>query len=515
MKAIVIGAGVSGLATAGLLARSGVDVTVVEKLPEVGGRAGVETRDGFRWDTGPSWWLMPEAFDHFYALMGTSAAAELDLRPLTPALRLITDTFPTVDVTSGVENVTAVAEQLEPGSGARLRSYLDQAGYVYDVSLRKMLYTTFSSLRPFLDRETLTHLPLLGRLLTQSLHELVSSTVSHPVLTMLLEYPSVFLATSPTAAPSMYHLLSHADLVEGVVYPMGGFTLFVDSLRRLATAAGATIRTGTPVLDILTTGRPARATGVRITNEEGAIERIDADIVISTADLHHTETALLPPHLRTYRWQRRDPGISCALALLGVDGHLPQLKHHNLVLSDDWNPDFAAIHGADPTRAHSRSIYVSNTSVTDPTAAPAGATNIFMLIPTAADPELGYGSLYQAPTGQVEEIVSESITTLATRAEIPDLPARIRARYTIGPADFAGRYNSWQASALGLAHTLRQSALLRGSNRSRKVAGLYYAGGTTLPGIGLPLCLISAENILKRLIGDTSGGRLEELPQLG
>lgn len=507
---VVIGGGVTGLATAGLLARAGYEVTLLEKLDDLGGRVGTFTSGDYRWDTGPSWWLMPEAYDHFFSLMGTSTEKELDLHNLDPAYRVVTDSFPTIDVRTGMDNVVTLAESVERGTGEKIRAYLNEATLTYRVALNTFLYTTFTSIKPFLDREILTRIPLLIRLLTRSLKDDVEAQFNNPILRMLLEYPAVFVATRPDRAPSMYKLLSHTDLIAGVKYPQGGYYQLIRKMADLARANGATLKTGCTVTRILTEN--AKVTGVRFTHD-GKEDTIPAGIVVSTADLHHTETSLLPSRLRSVRsWSRKDPGISSIVAFLGVADPLPTLAHHTLSLSDDWLPDFAAISGARPGQEFSRSVYVCKASATDPTLAPPNHSNIFILIPTAADPSIGRGSAYnQNPSQKVEDIVDEVIDIVARRADAPALKEKVEKRFTIGPADFENRYNSWQASSIGLAHTLWQSAFLRGSNASSKVSGLYFAGGTTVPGVGVPLCLISAENVLKRLRGDSTSGPLPYL----
>lgn len=479
--AIVIGAGAAGLATAGLLAREGCQVTVLEKNADYGGRAGSLSSGGFRWDTGPSWYLMPDAFDRFFQLMGTSTAAELDLIQLKdPAYRVFPEQHSPVDVPAGRENVARLFESIEPGAGARLERYLDSAELTYRTALRHFLYTTFSSPRPFLHRDVLCHLGKLARLLTMSLEGYVEKRSHDTRLRQLLSYPAVFLSTRPESAPALYHLMSHTDLTQGVFYPVGGFRAVMDALYRLAD--GSEFRFSTPVSAI--TVEHGRAVGVRIPGGE-----LRADVVVSCADLHHTETRLLPPELRTYpeKWfARRDPGLGTVLVMLGVRGSLPELAHHNLFFSEDWTPDFDAVFGGGGA---SRSIYVSKPSATDTGVAPAGHENLFVLIPVQADPAFS----------QVEEVADAAVGLVAERAGIPDLAERVVQRHVRGPADFAADYNAWSGGSIGPAHTLRQSAFLRGSNKSRKVDGLYYAGASTVPGVGVPLCLISAENVLARV----------------
>jgi len=196
--------------------------------------------------------------------------------------------------------------------------------------------------------------------------------------------------------------------------------------------------------------------------------------------------------------------------MLGVEGQLPELAHHSLMFTTDWDANFAAIFGKPAKVPDPASIYVCRPSATDPGTAPPGHENLFVLVPVPADPGLGAGGLGGSGDEQVERLADSVIAQIAQWAGIPDLAGRIRLRRTVGPADFARDFNSWRGGVLGPAHTLRQSAFLRGSNKSRRVEGLFYAGGTTIPGIGLPMCLISAEILLKRLRGDITTAALPE-----
>ncbi|MDN6475969.1 phytoene desaturase family protein [Corynebacterium flavescens] len=515
---VVIGAGVAGLATAALLARDGKRVTVVDKQPEVGGRAGTYSEGGFRWDTGPSWYLMPEAFDHFFELCGTTTDQEVELVDLSPAYRVYSDNGSAVDVETGIDEVATLFESLEEGGGARVREYLNRATDAYNLALARFLYTTFSDPRELAGAAVRRRLGTLAQLLTRSLDSYVSSQFRSRLARQILSYPAVFLSSQPRHTPALYSLMSHTDLVEGVRYPRGGFTAVVEAIARQARDAGVDFLLGQEVTAILTAGgdrEPTRATGVQVLGPQGP-QTLLADAVVSAADLHHTETELLPPELRSYPeeyFARREPGLGTVLLLLGVRGELPELAHHTLLFSQDWDPDFRAVYsGPEPTRPlkASRSIYVSKTSASDAAVSPAGHENLFVLVPTPAEPGLGHGDAYRAEQSpQVKAIADAVIAQIAAWADIPDLPERIVVCKTLGPADFAERYHAWSGGSIGPSHTLSQSAFLRGSNRSARVDNLYYAGATTVPGVGVPMCLISAENVLKRMHGDTTTAPLE------
>jgi phytoene desaturase len=315
----------------------------------------------------------------------------------------------------------------------------------------------------------------------------------------------VFLGASPFEAPSLYHLMSHLDLDDGVLYPRGGFTQVIAAVERLARQRGVDVRTGTPVTAITHEGR--RATGVRLA--DGSVHA--ADVVVSGADLHHTETALLPAELRSYPdswWQRRTPSPGALLLMLGVDGALPELAHHTLLFTQDWEENFGAIFGRETRIPDPASLYVCRPSATDDSVAPEGSENLFVLVPIPADPSLGHGGIGGAGDPAVEAAADRVIEQISRWTGIPDLADRIRVRRTVMPADFVDELGVWRGSSLGLAHTLRQSAVFRPKNASKKVDGLFYAGSSVLPGIGLPMCLISAELVVKRLRDERGAARL-------
>ncbi|MBI5162113.1 MAG: phytoene desaturase [Micrococcales bacterium] len=524
--AVVIGGGIAGLATAALLAREGYRTTLLEARDELGGRAGSWERDGFRFDTGPSWYLMPEVFEHFYRLLGTTTAEQLDLVTLDPGYRIWAEGHPEpLDVPRDTEATLALAEAIEPGAGERIRSYLAEAGDTYRMALGSFLYTTFAKLGPILRGGAARRMPALARLLSETMEHRIARTVQDRRLRQLLGYPAVFLGAAPRLAPSMYSLMSHLDLVDGVRYPMGGFTRLIRTIADLAAAEGVELRTSARVARIEHAG--GAATGVTLEPVDGRPgERIEADVVVSTADLHHTETRLIQdPAARTYPeeyWAKRTPGPSALLILLGVDGTLPQLEHHSLFFAEDWQKGFDAIFGdrrrrIDPSVPETPSIYVCKPSEVDPSVAPAGAENLFVLVPLPADPaggpSLGRGGIRTDTDAggdpAIEELADRVIAQISGWAGIPDLADRIRVRRTIGPGDFTADLGAWRGTALGPAHTLRQSALFRSGNRSR-LRNLYFAGGSTIPGIGLPMCLISAELVIKRMRDDTSTGPLPE-----
>ena len=290
--AIVIGGGIAGLATAALMAREGYDVVLLEKNPELGGRAGSWERDGFRFDTGPSWYLMPEVFDHFFKLLGTTADEQLELVQLDPGYRVYGEGYPApLDIAADAAENIAMFESVQRGAGRKLAQYLADAREIYDLAVQKFLYSTFERLGPVFTRDVVRKGARLGSLLTTPLSRLTARTVKDRRLRQILGYPAVFLGSSPDRAPSMYSLMSHLDLADGVLYPMGGFTRVIQSIADLARAEGVDIITHAEATRILVEN--GVAVGVEYTDRRGHVQFADGDVVVSAADLHHTETELI------------------------------------------------------------------------------------------------------------------------------------------------------------------------------------------------------------------------------
>jgi phytoene desaturase len=540
-RVVVVGGGIAGLATAALLARGGADVTVLERHDHVGGRAGRWEVDGFRFDTGPSWYFMPGVFEHFFALLGRDVGDLLRLRRLDPAYRVYGEPAPggeapSLEIRADAEENWRTVEGLEEGAGEAFRRYAEGASHAYRVALENFLYTTFQRPGRVLGGPVRGQLPELARLLTTSLADHIDATVASPRLRQLLGYHAVFLGSSPYRVPALYSLMSHLDLVEGVLYPDGGIFAAIEAVARAAEEEGARLRLGEEVVHIDVErrvgrgGRPApagprtpgpfpgaaglgRPPGVARGVVLASGERVEADVVVGAADLRHTETVLLDEPWRTYPeeyWAAGDPGISSLLVYAGVRGSLPELAHHTLFFTRDWPANFEAIlgpvgeSGVPPERLRvpePASLYVARPSASEPGVAPAGHENVVLLVPFPADPRIGAG-----PGGRAEldALADRYLGQVARWARVPDLADRVVVRRVVGPADFADRYSSWRGSALGMEHTLLQSALFRPANASRRVANLLYAGGGTVPGVGLPMCLISAELVAKRLLGETS-----------
>ncbi len=494
-RTIIIGSGIGGLALASLLAQRGRTVTVLEKNEQPGGRAGLLRRDGFSFDMGPSWYLMPEVFEHFFALLGERVEDHLRLERLAPSYRIFFPGRPApVDVHSDLRLDLPTFESLEPGCTPRILAYLEEARRKYEFSKEHFLYRNIDGIRDLLQPEYAASAK--GLKLLRSMERYTRSLFKSEELRQILQYSLVFLGNSPKNCPALYSIMTHIDIAQGVFYPKGGIIEVTRALVRLAEARGVIIRCGAEVTGIRAAG--SRVTGVSLADGEF----LEADEVVSNADRHWTDTRLLPRHRKNTTekyWRKATLSPSAQILYLGVRGRCETLAHHNFIFARDWNRHFDTIFGK-PAWPEDPCLYVSAPSRTDPGVAPPDCENLFVLVPIAPD--------FERPEEEQRSFEDGVLALIEERMGVTGLRGRILVRERFTVRDFRERYHSVRGTALGLAHTLRQTSLLRPGNRHPAWRNMHYVGAGTVPGIGMPICLISAELAYKRIVGDTSAGAL-------
>ncbi|WP_311172471.1 phytoene desaturase family protein [Halobellus ordinarius] len=483
----VIGGGFGGLATAAYLADAGADVRLLEQHDRLGGHAGVLEREGFRFDTGPSWYLMPDVFERFFAHFGRSPEDFYDLERLDPQYRVFWKDGDSATIRPNRANVHDLFESYETGAGDALATYLDRAERNYELAMDRVLYAGRERFREFLDPELL---PLVPRFrLFGNMDRYVSRYVEHPKLRQLLEYTLVFLGGSPHNTPALYSVMSHVDLNLNVFYPEGGIAGVVDALADLARQRGAEITTGVTVERI-----EGAAGDFRLRTDSGTLE---SDLVVSNANPAYTEQELLPPSSRDHSadyWESRTYAPSALMLYLGVEGDVDPLEHHTLVFPTDWDKHFRAIFD-DPAWPDDPAYYLSVPSKTDDAVAPDGHHAVVVLVPIAP-------GLDDTPDVR-SSFRDQILTDLATQTGV-DLRDRIVVEERACVSEFGERYGNPQGTALGLAHTLLQTGPFRPGHRTG-LDGLYYTGSYTAPGIGMPMCLISGEHAATAVQADYPG----------
>ena len=485
-SAVVVGAGFGGLSTACYLADAGLEVTVLEKNDQLGGRASVLEAEGFRFDMGPSWYLMPDVFERFFGHFDRQPSDYYDLQRLDPHYRIFFKDGDSVAVTDDREAMYELFESYEAGAGDALESYLETSATHYDVAMENFVYTDRARLRDWLDLDVLRAAPV-GLQLLGTMDDYVADYFDHPKLQQIAQYSLVFLGGAPHNTPALYNIMSHVDFELGVHYPDGGMRSVVEGCVELGRELGVDYVTGAEVTEIVN-----RKSGFLV---ESAAGDVGADYVVSDADYAHTEQELLPDHERQYDadyWEGRTYAPSAFLLYLGVEGDVDPLAHHTLVLPTDWDRHFERLFD-EPGWPADPAYYLCVPSRTDDDVAPEGHSTLFALVPLAP----GLDDTDEARARYRDQLLEDVAANTGV-----DLRDRIVFEETFSVSEFADRYNSREGTALGLAHTLRQTALLRPPHRSSACPGLYFTGAYTTPGIGVPMCLVSGEHAADALLSD-------------
>ena len=366
----VIGSGFAGLSAACHLAKAGYKVTVFEKNTSAGGRARQFEMSGFTFDMGPSWYWMPDVFDHFFSQFGKLTSDYYDLIRLNPSYR-VKFKDEQVDLPASMPEMEALFEQIEPGAAKGLRTFLKQAEYKYEVGINDLVYKPSRSLTEFIDPRLLKGLLKMDVFTSMSKH--IRRYFKNEKLIQLLEFPVLFLGSTPENTPALYSLMNYADISLGTWYPQGGMYEVVKAMVSLAKELGVEFHLNEGVTSF--------------EYEEKSISKVvttkseyEMDVVVGGADYHHIETQILPEAFRNYSpkyWDSRTMAPSSLLFYIGVDKELPNMLHHVLFFDEDFKQHAHEIYN-DPKWPTKPLLYTSATSKTDKSVAPDATLTILM-----------------------------------------------------------------------------------------------------------------------------------------
>jgi phytoene desaturase len=481
--AIVIGSGVAGLSAASYLAQKGLKVTLLEKNSAVGGRARKFEAQGFTFDMGPSWYWMPDVFEKFYNDFGHTTSDFYELKRLDPSYQIFDKNGEAVTIPANMLELEQLFESYEPGSAIKLRSFLKEAQYKYEVGINDLVYKPSVSIFEFADARLLKGLIKMD--VFTSIKKHVRSFVSHPFLIELLEFPILFLGALSKNTPALYSLMNYADMSLGTWYPMGGMFKIIEAFKTIAIEQGVDVKVNHEVLKIETENGIAK----KVITVNGHFE---ADIIVGAGDYHHIDQKLLQTADQSYSenyWDKRKLAPSCLIYYIGLNKRITGLQHHNLFFDADFARHAHEIY-TEPKWPTEPLFYVSAPSITDHTVAPEGCENLFMLIPVAPgmpDTEAVRESYFKTIMARLEKHTQTEI--------MPHVVYNRSYAYT----DFVSDYHAFKGNAYGLANTLDQTAILKPRIKSKKIKNLYFAGQLTVPGPGLPPSIISG-NVVANLI---------------
>jgi diapolycopene oxygenase len=490
-RIVIVGAGPGGLSAAIHLAASGLQVTVLEKNARVGGKMSEVREAGFRWDTGPTVITLKHIFADLFAAADRDVEDYLTFVPIDPLTRYFYPDGTMLDINVSLAQTLSNIQALESH---------DVAGYLHFLAYAARMYQITAPIAIYGDPpkwDDILALPL-GDILqvdaTRTMNGAIRSHVRSPYLRQLLSRFATYLGASPYRARAFLNVIAHVELTAGLWYPRGGTYAIARAYRRLAEELGVEIRTDARVTRILVDHD--RVTGVELA--DGGTERASA--IIADVDPTTVYRDLLPegqdaPRLR--QWLRKPFSCSGFVMLLGVEGKHPQLMHHNIFFSSDYPAEFAAMFEQEvPSREPT--IYIAITSKTDPDHAPQDGENWFVMANT---PPAGRNWDWEERTQDYRDLILGRLAELGL-----DVRDRIRAEHILTPLDIQSRTGAWRGALYGHSFNDSLASFRRPHNRCPDLKGLYFVGGATHPGGGVPLSTLSGKAAVRLLLADRQGG---------
>lgn len=477
-KIAVVGAGFGGLSAASYLAKSGHEVTVYEKNDKPGGRANVIAEEGFVFDAGPSWYMMPDVFEDFFTDFGFSPSDFYELTALDPHYKVVTN-----DKSYSLPKypeVLKTVKEIDPTAVDSFEKFYHRAEADYKTVRQHILEMPMVSSKEALDKHVLSF--LLGRDMYRSYKSKIEDITDNEDLQHILQFMSVFMGGSPAEIPAIYSLLGYVDYGLGVYYPQGGFGQVAKAFESVAKNQGVTINYNSPVEEIRTGS--GKINSLVVNGKE-----IGYDLVVANADYHHVDQELVPRNDSTYskkKWENIDLSPSALLIFLGIDRRLKNLAHHTLFFDTDWDAHFMDIKSGQWSK--SPLFYMSAPSLTDDSVAPKGHENLFVLAPMPAGE--------QASQVVINETVANILSRISEQVGV-DINSHIVYQKILAQDYFKNTFNALGGNAFGPSHTLRQSAIFRPKMKSNKLSNLYYSGQYTNPGTGVPMVALSGKAVSK------------------
>jgi phytoene desaturase len=483
-RVVVIGAGLGGLATAIHLLRQDLDVTVLERQPEIGGRAARLAGGGYTFDVGPAMVTMPSLLERLFAAAGARFEARVKLQRLEPSLRISwTGEARSLSLQSDRTSMREAIAQFSRHDAEQYHAFLDAARELHEPDLWA------GAKEGALHRMLAAAPALVGLGRGQTASSFLGRFFEEPRVRQAFGAQSLLVGAHPDRAPASLATLPYVALDQGVWYAPGGFHTVVEELGQLVRTGGGVIATTRRVTRILVTGERVR--GVRTDHAE----EVFADALVSGADVAETQVRLLggrEPNLR--------PGVSCFLLFLGLSRGYPELQHHNLL----FGPGLARLMdgiGGGQRASRDLWVYLHAASRTDPRMARERGESMVAVLPV---PNLSAGIDWGAASDQLRDRVLDVLES-PEGLGLPGLRQHLafEARWT--PLDFRDRLGAWEGSAFGPEVRQGNPAHFGVPRRDRRFRGLYHVGAGTPPGPGVANVLLGAERTAGLVASDLAG----------
>ncbi len=476
-KIIIIGAGLGGLSAAIRLAKLGFDVTVLEKNETVGGKVNFVEAGGYKFDTGASLLTMRHVFEELFTFAEKRLEDYLDLTALDPICRYFWTDGTTFDASQDLQKTESEIEKFAPQDVENFRNYLRDSKQKYQIAEKTFLARSLNDLPKLLHPKYLKDLLAISSLKTLDAHN--RQYFQSPKLQQLFNRFATYNGSSPYRTPATFALVPFVEFGLGAWYVRGGIYEIPKALAKLAREFNVKIRTNCAVEKIVIENK--KAVGVQLENGEILL----GDSVVANSDAVETYRNLIDKKFFNKKLDAREPSCSGFVLLLGTNKKFPSLAHHNIFFSDDYKAEFDALF-ADLRPAQNPTIYVCATSKTDDTQSPENCENLFVLInaPYTSD---------KTDWSREAKPYRDLIIKKLEKFGLEGLEKSIEFEQIITPADFENRYRTNRGSIYGVSSNGIFSAFLRVPNRARKIENLYFVGGATHPGGGMPLVLLSGK----------------------
>ncbi|MDJ0847993.1 MAG: phytoene desaturase family protein [Myxococcota bacterium] len=487
-RAVVIGAGFGGIAAALRLRARGYDVTLLDRLDQLGGRAQVYRRNGFVFDAGPTVVTAPFLFEELFELFGKQLADYVDMRPVEPWYRFCFPDGRSFDYGGTVEDTLSEIARFEPRDCDGYLRMVEHSRRIFDKGFVELADQPFGRLR-----DMLRVVPALARLRSdRSVYRMVSRYLRHPLLRRAFSIQPLLVGGNPFDTTSIYSLIHYLEREWGIHFPMGGTGALVAGLGRLLEEEGVSVALGQGVEEVLV--ESGRATGVRLQDDSV----LPAEVVVANADAPFLYKHMIGARSRRKWNDRRVDRMRYSMGLFvlyfGTTRRYPDVAHHTIVLGERYRELLRDIFDR-KVLADDFSLYLHRPTATDPSMAPPGCDAWYVLSPV---PNLQSGIDWsEAGPGYRDRIVAALGASV-----IPGLDSSITEDFYVTPADFRSRYLSLHGAGFSVQPTLAQSAYFRFHNRSEDVENLFLVGAGTHPGAGLPGVLSSAK-VLDRIVPAT------------
>jgi len=488
--AIIIGSGIGGIATSIYLARQGFGVTIYEKNASPGGRCSQIIREGHRFDLGATIFLMPGIYKKVFRSLGLNLEECFDITPLPTLYKILFGDGTQLLFSTDKAVLAEQLETTEKGSYEKSQKLINQGYDFFLLALDKLLGRNFYRLSEFV---TLQNALMLVKLKTYMKHKtLVRRYLKNPNLQKAFTFQNIYVGQNPDTAPALFSMLAAAELTEGSIFPAGGMFSVTRKLVSVALESGVLFYYNAPVASIQTDGD--KAAGVIL--QDGTVSK--ADVVVANADLPYVYRELLPDKAKSKQIDRLRHSCSAIVLHWGLDKIYPQLSHHNVFLSADYEANLVKVF-REKSLSGSPSFYIHAPVRSDPTAAPAGQDSISVIIPCGH-----LDSKHDHNWNDLKNNARESVIARLKKLGLTDVEEHIKFEICYLPQTWKSVFNLSKGSVFGsLGHQIFQMGYFRPHNRHKKYKNLYFTGGSTHPGNGVPLVLLSAmltsERIYKEL----------------